>query len=101
LAKPGLSEVEDARDEELFESRGAHELPAELRDGQRRREQIEALLGDLAEARQGGRAVPKRVPVTDLEARVMPNKDGGHAPNYTQLQAAPIEVWLVAESSQR
>jgi transposase len=92
------AEAEDARDEELFESRGAHELPAELRDGQRRREQIDALLEDLAEARQGGRAVPKRVPVTDLEARVMPNKDGGHAPNYTPLATVDIASGLIVGS---
>lgn len=79
------AEAEDARDEELFESRGTHELPAELRDGQRRREQIDALLVDLAQTEQEGRAVPKRVPCTDLEARVMPNKDGGHAPELYTL----------------
>lgn len=89
------AEAEDARDEELFESRGTHELPAELRDGQRRREQIDVLLADLAQAKQEGRAVPKRVPCTDLEARVMPNKDGGHAPNYTPLATVDIASGLI------
>lgn len=84
------AEAEDARDEELFESRGAHELPVELQDAQRRLEKIDALLNDLAQSEQAGRKVPKRVPVTDLEARVMPNKDGGHAPNYTPLATVDI-----------
>lgn len=92
------AEAEDARDEELFESRGTHELPAEMRDGQRRREQIDALLANLEQANQEGRAVPKRVPVTDLEARVMPNKDGGHAPNYTPLATVDIASGLIVRA---
>jgi transposase len=89
------ADVEDARDEELFESRPSHAIPAELRDAQRRREQIDAVLQDLARAKAAGRAVPKRVPVTDLEARVMPNKDGGHAPNYTPLATVDIASGLI------
>lgn len=89
------AEAEDARDEELFESRGTHELPAEMRDAQRRGEQIDALLADLTRSRQEGRAVPKRLPVTDLDARVMPNKDGGHAPNYTPLATVDIASGLI------
>jgi transposase len=87
--------AEDARDEELFESRSTHQLPAPLRDVRRRREQIEATLQDLAQAKAEGRAVPKRVPITDLEARVMPNKDGGHAPNYTPLATVDIASGLI------
>ena len=87
--------AEDARDEELFESRSTHQLPAPLQDVQRRRDQIEATLQDLAQAKAEGRAVPKRVPITDLEARVMPNKDGGHAPNYTPLATVDIASGLI------
>jgi transposase len=87
--------AEDARDEELFESRATHELPAELRDAQRRREQIDATLQELAEGQASGRAVPKRVPTTDLNARVMPNKEGGHAPNYTPLATVDIDSGLI------
>ena len=87
--------AEDARDEELFESGSTHQLPVELQDAQRRLEQIEATLQELARAQAEGRAVPKRVPITDLEARVMPNKDGGHAPNYTPLATVDIGSGLI------
>ncbi|HEY1964651.1 MAG TPA: IS1182 family transposase [Acidobacteriaceae bacterium] len=87
--------AEDARDEELFELRSTHQLPEDLRDDARRREQIEATLVDLAQAQAEGRAVPKRVPITDLESRVMPNKDGGHAPNYTPLATVDIASGLI------
>jgi transposase len=87
--------AEDARDEELFEAGSTHQVPAELRDVQRRREQIEAALEELAQAKAEGRAVPKRVPITDLEARVMPNKEGGHAPNYTPLATVDIATGLI------
>jgi hypothetical protein len=66
-----------------------------MRDVQRRGEQIDALLADLTRSRQEGRAVPKRLPVTDLDARVMPNKDGGHAPNYTPLATVDIASGLI------
>jgi transposase len=87
--------AEDARDEELFESGSKHQVPAELQDAQRRRDQIAAVLQDLEQAKAQGRAVPKRVPITDLQSRVMPNKDGGHAPNYTPLATVDIASGLI------
>jgi len=89
------AEAEDARDEELFESRATHELPADLRDKQTRLDKLNAVLADLQRAEAEGRAVPKRVPVTDLDSRVMPNKDGGHAPNYTPLATVDIASGLI------
>lgn len=87
--------AEDAHDEELFDTGSTHQMPAELRDAQRRREQIEATLQELELAKAEGRAVPKRVPITDLEARLMPNKEGGHAPNYTPLATVDIASGLI------
>lgn len=92
------AEQEDARDEELFESRRTHELPADLLDKQTRLDKLNAVLQDLERAKEAGRAVPKRVPVTDLDARVMPNKDGGHAPNYTPLATVDIASGLIVEA---
>ena len=89
------ADAEDARDDELFETHSAHELPAELRDKQQRLAQLNAVLADLERAKEAGAAVPKRVPITDLDARVMPNKDGGHAPNYTPLATVDIASGLI------
>lgn len=89
------AEAEDARDEERFGLRNPQELPPELRDAQRRKEQLDAALKNLEEAVEAGGTAPKRVPITDLEARVMPNKDGGHAPNYTPTATVDLASGLV------
>jgi transposase len=41
---------------------------------------------------------PKRIPITDPDSRVMPNKDGGFAPNYTPVATVDIDSGLVVES---
>lgn len=92
------AELEDARDEELFQLRNTHELPVELRNLERRMAQIKSTLEDIAQAKAAGRAVPKRVPKTDLDSRVMPNKDGGHAPNYTPVATVDIESGLIVQT---
>ncbi len=89
------AEAEDARDEERFGLRNPHDLPAELRDARLRREKLDAALKSLEEASSAGGVAPKRVPVTDLEARVMPNKDGGHAPNYTPTATVDLDSGLI------
>jgi transposase len=92
------AEAEDARDEELFDTGRTHELPPELQDAKRRMEAIDATLAELDRAQSEGRAMPKRVPVTDLESRVMPNKDGGHAPNYTPEATVDIGSGIVVQA---
>jgi transposase len=92
------AEAEDARDEEVFQLHSPHELPLELRDARSRLEQLNRVLDELEQARQEKRAVPKRVPVTDLDSRVMPNKDGGHAPNYTPLATVDIGSGLIVHA---
>jgi transposase len=87
--------AEDARDEQWFESGSSHPVPAELRDARRRRARIDAALQELAQVQAEGRAVPKRMPITDPQARVMPNKDGGCAPNYTPLATVDIASGLI------
>lgn len=92
------AQEEDARDEEVFGARATHALPADLLDKQTRLDKLNAVLKDLERAKEEGRAVPKRVPVTDLDARVMPNKDGGHAPNYTPLATVDIASGLIVSA---
>lgn len=87
--------AEDARDEELFDRGAAVELPVELRDKQHRLAHLKQVLDDLQQAKADGAALPKRVPVTDLDARVMPNKEGGFAPNYTPLATVDVDSGLI------
>lgn len=89
------ADAEDARDEELFETGSAHELPPELRDKELRKKKLEATLENLNRLQAEGAKPPQRVPTTDLDARVMPNKDGGHAPNFTPVVTVDIESGLI------
>ena len=91
-----LSEVEaaEAATEALAgEVRGgkrATQLPAELADLKARQEKLKAAL-EIAQTldesrRQNGVDItknPAQVPMTDSDSRVMPNKEGGFAPNFT------------------
>lgn len=62
-------------------------LPRELADLSQRREQVRAALAKAQMAdearRKDGVKTPAQVPTTDPDSRVMPNKEGGYAPNYT------------------
>jgi transposase len=65
-------------------------LPSELADVQRRREQVRRALAKAKAADEARRKQqvnpeknPAQVPMTDSDSRVMPNKEGGYAPNYT------------------
>jgi hypothetical protein len=61
----------------------SEDLPAELRDLQRRAAQIEGALAELDRLQQAGEPRPQRIPLTDPESRITPNKEGGFAPNDT------------------
>jgi transposase len=65
-------------------------LPEELADVEQRREQVlralaKAKAADEARRKQGVNPEknPAQVPTTDTDSKVMPNKEGGYAPNYT------------------
>lgn len=66
------------------------QLPSELAEVERRRQKIrqaveQAKAADEARRKQGVNPEknPAQVPTTDSDSRVMPNKEGGYAPNYT------------------
>jgi transposase len=76
------------------ESGEASPLPPELRTAQARREKLRELLAQAQAADESRRKEginpaknPAQIPKADAESRVMPNKEGGYAPNYTPLAA--------------
>jgi transposase len=104
---------EDGQDNDLFGDSTPNKLPPELAELKRRQERLRQAL-EKAKAmdakRQGkdksapadedrpddppaGQTAedgdkkprPAKVPVADPDSAVMPNKDGGHAPNYTPI----------------
>ncbi len=90
--------AEEAREAELFGLPAPRRLPQELADVQRRQEAVAAALAELERARQAGETVPKRVPLTDPQSRLTPNKEGGFAPNYTPLATVDVESGLVVQT---
>ena len=66
------------------------QLPSSLADMERRRQRVRDALAQAQAADESRRKLgrnpeknPAQVPITDPDARVMPNKEGGFAPNYT------------------
>jgi len=86
------AQEEDRRDAGLYGAESSPgKLPRELADLKKRQralgEAMEAL--KAMEARRAGRKDVSRkgpqVPLADVDARVLPNKDGGYAPNYVPI----------------
>jgi transposase len=93
------AEAEDAREEEAFGLQSPHTLPAELVDAQRRRQQIDAALTELDRLQAAGIQSPARLPLTDPQSRIMPNKEGGFAPNYTPTATVDVASGFIVEAT--
>lgn len=70
-------------------------LPQELQDTRQRLARIDAALEEVARVVAAGQTVPARLPLTDPQARVTPNKEGGFAPNYTPLATVDVASGLI------
>jgi transposase len=82
----------DRQDRDLFgDTASGHTLPAELSDLKKRQERLGKALEAAKKAdakrgkcRRGSRRAAK-VPVADPDSAMMPNKEGGYAPNYNPV----------------
>ncbi len=111
------AEAADRREDDLFGQTTPNKLPRELADLKRRQERLQKALekargkdakrkgkdGDASEApeaRDGKARKPKaaKVPVVDPDAAVMPNKDGGYAPNYTPVVTVDAERGYIVDA---
>lgn len=88
----------DARDEEVFGDTSPTKLAEDLADVETRRKQVDAALAELERLEQAAQAVPKRLPLTDPQSRVTPNKDGGFAPNDTPLATVDVASGLIVSA---
>jgi transposase len=80
----------------LSEFRRKH--PQQLKDLYRQMVQLGAALAQLREMDQqrkrdgiNPKKNPAQLPVTDPDSRVLPNKEGGYAPNYTPMAVTETE----------
>jgi transposase len=110
-----VAEADEAQaaEERLFgDAASTRRLPRDLASVKQRQERPRRALA-AAEAADGRRAArgeskkgPAKGPVADPEAAVMPNKEGGHAPNYTPLAAVDaasgviVDAQVLAESNE-
>jgi len=90
--------VADAQEDEVFGEQSSHTLSDELADVVRRREQVDAALAELERMEQAAETIPKRLPITDPQSRVTPNKEGGFAPNYTPLATVDVDSGLIVSA---
>ena len=96
-------QADAATQEGLFPAEAGRHLPGELASLERRREKLRELqscLQTLDESRRKAGKDPQKnpaqLPKADADSRLMPNKEGGHAANYTPLAAADVSSdWIV------
>jgi transposase len=76
----------DTHGQDLFGQGSPSKLPAELADLKSRQERLNKALEAVKKKTDKADGKSKKtphVPVTDPEATILPNKEGGYAPNYT------------------
>lgn len=88
----------DARDEALLGDCALAELNKDLADAGQRIKKLDAALAEIERMEQAEETLPKRLPITDPQSRVTPNKDGGYAPNYTPLATVDVDSGLIVSA---
>jgi len=95
-----LSEVDlnDQADDLFDDGQPGDQLPSSIADLKARRKQLDAVMSRLKEMDAARKSkgkdptkTPAQIPKTDTDARVLPNKEGGYAPNYTPLAVTETE----------
>jgi transposase len=91
-------EATDSVDELLEDGESADHLPGPLRDLKARRKQLDEHFKTLeqmdADRKANGidpQKNPAQLPKTDPDARILPNKEGGYAANYTPMATTETE----------
>ena len=95
----------DQQDKDLFgDSVSGNTLPAELSDLNKRQERLRQAF-EAAQQGDAKRAKSKRsskrsvkVPVADPDSAIMPNKEGGYAPNFNPIAAADGECGMLVDA---
>jgi transposase len=83
------ADAADASDASLLDDPAPPVVPPELANAQKHQEELAQVLEDLRAAddarRKDGIKTPAQRPKADTDSTVMPNKEGGYAPNYTPV----------------
>ena len=95
---------QDQAEDQLYGESSPAQLPRELRNLQRRQERLtEAMknLEELEKTRHGRKDVSAKgpaIPLSDPDSRVLPNKEGGYAPNYTTVLATDGDSGMILDT---
>ena len=97
------AEAQDAADdaeERLVGQANADQLDAatiakQLAKIQRQMAALDAAMAEVERVKEAGETVLQHIPLTDPQARVTPNKDGGFAPNYTPLATVDVASGMI------
>lgn len=95
-------EVADTLDEDLLgEDISASRLPKAVADLQERRKQLADLQEKTREMdevrKKNGSKGPAQLPKTDPDSRILPNKEGGYAANYTPMATTETESGFIVD----
>jgi transposase len=76
-------------------------LPGDLAQKKERRTRLQEALKKVQAAdairAQEGTKTPAQLPMTDPDSKVMPNKEGGHAPNYSPFASVDVHRDFVVQ----
>lgn len=100
------AEQEDQRDRQLFgpQPTGSGKLPADLHTLEQRKAKLQYAKAELQamQDKRGSRsdvsAKGPQIPLADPDARVLPNKQGGYAPNYTPMASTETKGGLIVDA---
>lgn len=91
----------DSQGQDIFGQASPSRLPAELADIQTRQKRLIKALEAVKKRAEKADSKNKRapcVPVTDPEAMILPNKEGGYAPNYTVFTTAESKGGFIMDA---
>lgn len=99
------TDAADAVDDLFDDEVSGEQLPEHLATLQQRKAELESIRQTCEEADQARKKQgvdpqknPFQLPLTDRDSRVMPNKEGGYAPNYVPVVGVEGEHGLIVSS---
>lgn len=87
----------DALDEEQLGGASLHRVSEDLKQTKNRLAAVRRAQAEIDRVKAAAEPVPNRIPLTDPESRITPNKEGGFAPNYTPLANVDLESGLILD----
>jgi transposase len=87
----------DALDDEQLGGASLYRVSKQLAKTENRLAAVRRAQAEIARVKAAQEPVPERIPLTDPESRISPNKEGGFAPNYTPLALVDMQSGLILD----